>query len=133
MDKNNYTIWLFVGVAQTNLEQFTAAFDAFKKAVDIDSENVQAWKVIGGNLSMCLVELRKFLRNTKGFAELFIKNKETDKLLETYQKIKLLTKEEDKRREISLKMVDILKEQHKYDLVIAFNLKFVLFKLFFFD
>jgi len=38
-------LYLFVGVAQTNLGQTQQAIDALSKAVEIDSQNQQAWKV----------------------------------------------------------------------------------------
>ena len=46
MDKTNYNAFVFVGVASIELGKAEHAQAAYKKAIDINSDNILAWQVI---------------------------------------------------------------------------------------
>ena len=45
MDKVNYNAFVFIGVASLELAKPEQAFFAYKKAINIDPENILAWQV----------------------------------------------------------------------------------------
>lgn len=57
-EKNNYNAWVFIGVAAAELEQPDQAQGAYKKAVELEPDQLLAWQVcvifflciIGNNL-----------------------------------------------------------------------------------
>ncbi|KAG8598336.1 hypothetical protein GDO81_002569 [Engystomops pustulosus] len=45
LEKNNYNAWVFIGVAASELEQPDQAQAAYKKATEIEPEQILAWQV----------------------------------------------------------------------------------------
>lgn len=45
LEKNNYNAWVFIGVAASELEQPDQAQTAYKKAVELEPEQLLAWQV----------------------------------------------------------------------------------------
>lgn len=58
VEKNNYNAWVFIGLAASELEQPDQAQTAYKKAVELEPEQLLAWQVSQGNLvvSTCSCE-----------------------------------------------------------------------------
>ena len=46
LDKANYNAFVFVGVASIELGKAEQAQAAYKKAIDINPENILAWQVV---------------------------------------------------------------------------------------
>lgn len=46
-EKNNYNAWVFIGVAAAELEQPDQAQGAYKKAVELEPDQLLAWQVCG--------------------------------------------------------------------------------------
>lgn len=46
-EKNNYNAWVFIGVAAAELEQPDQAQGAYKKATELEPEQLLAWQVWG--------------------------------------------------------------------------------------
>lgn len=44
-EKNNYNAWVFIGVAAAELEQPDQARGAYKKATELEPEQLLAWQV----------------------------------------------------------------------------------------
>lgn len=44
-EKNNYNAWVFIGVAAAELEQPDQAQGAYKKAAELEPEQLLAWQV----------------------------------------------------------------------------------------
>lgn len=44
-EKNNYNAWVFIGVAAAELEQPDQAQGAYKKATELEPEQLLAWQV----------------------------------------------------------------------------------------
>lgn len=61
-EKNNYNAWVFIGVAAAELEQPDQAQGAYKKAAELEPDQLLAWQVwrnsfpyiIRNNLFPCL-------------------------------------------------------------------------------
>lgn len=49
IEKNNYNAWVFIGLAASELEQPDQAQAAYKKAVELEPEQLLAWQVRWGN------------------------------------------------------------------------------------
>lgn len=45
LEKNNYNAWVFIGVAASELEQPEQAQTAYRKAADLEPEQLLAWQV----------------------------------------------------------------------------------------
>lgn len=45
IEKNNYNAWVFIGLAASELEQPDQAQTAYKKAVELEPEQLLAWQV----------------------------------------------------------------------------------------
>lgn len=45
LEKNNYNAWVFIGLAASELEQPDQAQTAYKKAVELEPEQLLAWQV----------------------------------------------------------------------------------------
>lgn len=45
IEKNNYNAWVFIGLAASELEQPDQAHTAYKKAVELEPEQLLAWQV----------------------------------------------------------------------------------------
>lgn len=45
VEKNNYNAWVFIGLAASELEQPDQAQTAYKKAVELEPEQLLAWQV----------------------------------------------------------------------------------------
>lgn len=45
LEKNNYNAWVFIGVAAGELEQPDQAQAAYKKATELESDQLLAWQV----------------------------------------------------------------------------------------
>lgn len=44
-EKNNYNAWVFIGVAAAELEQPEQAQGAYKKAAELEPDQLLAWQV----------------------------------------------------------------------------------------
>ena len=44
-EKNNYNAWVFIGVAAAELEQPDQAQGAYKKAAELEPDQLLAWQV----------------------------------------------------------------------------------------
>ena len=56
IDKNNYNALVFVGVAAEGLDQMEQAHMAYKKAVEINEDNVLGWQVILNSVCVCVCD-----------------------------------------------------------------------------
>ncbi|XP_072439260.1 superkiller complex protein 3 isoform X1 [Chiloscyllium punctatum] len=97
-DKNNYNAWVFIGVAAAELEQPDQAKTAYKKATELDPDQLLAWQ---GLLNLCE------------------KNDTSDnkhELLGIYQKLMKLYESSDKQKwhEVCLKLVDLYHQEKNY-------------------
>ncbi|XP_067885819.1 superkiller complex protein 3 [Heterodontus francisci] len=97
-DKNNYNAWVFIGVAAAELEQPDQAKTAYKKAAELDPDQLLAWQ---------------------GLLNLYEKNDTSDnnhELLGIYQKLMKLYESSDKQKwhEVCLKLVDLYHQEKKY-------------------
>ena len=59
LEKNNYNAWVFIGLAASELEQPDQAQTAYKKAVELEPEQLLAWQV---RLDNVVVSACKFLQ-----------------------------------------------------------------------
>lgn len=50
VEKNNYNAWVFIGLAASELEQPDQAQTAYKKAVELEPEQLLAWQVRSENV-----------------------------------------------------------------------------------
>lgn len=48
LEKNNYNAWVFIGLAAGELDQPDQAQTAYKKAVELEPEQLLAWQVRWG-------------------------------------------------------------------------------------
>ncbi|XP_038661172.1 tetratricopeptide repeat protein 37 isoform X1 [Scyliorhinus canicula] len=97
-DKTNYNAWVFIGVAAAELEQPDQAKTAYKKAAELDPDQLLAWQ---GLLNLCE------------------KNDTSDnkhELLGIYQKLMKLYESSDKQKwhDVCLKLVDLYHQENKY-------------------
>ncbi|XP_059825283.1 superkiller complex protein 3 [Hypanus sabinus] len=97
-DKNNYNAWVFIGVAATELDQPEQAKTAYKKATELEPDQLLAWQ---------------------GLQNLCEKNNTSDnrhELLGVYQKLIELLESSDKQKwyEVSLKLIDLYHQEEKY-------------------
>lgn len=55
LEKNNYNAWVFIGLAASELEQPDQAQAAYKKAVELEPQQLLAWQVRSecGMVSAC--------------------------------------------------------------------------------
>ncbi|XP_012671452.2 tetratricopeptide repeat protein 37 [Clupea harengus] len=98
LEKNNYNAWVFIGVAAGELEQPDQAQAAYKKATELESDQLLAWQ---------------------GLANLYEKNRQTDfksELPVVYQKLIALYESSDKVKcqEVSRKLVDLHLQEKDY-------------------
>lgn len=45
LEKNNYNAWVFIGLAASELDQPDQSQTAYKKAVELEPEQLLAWQV----------------------------------------------------------------------------------------
>lgn len=57
LEKNNYNAWVFIGLAASELEQPDQSQTAYKKAVELEPEQLLAWQVIW-EMKRCLLLLQ---------------------------------------------------------------------------
>uniref|UniRef100_A0AAR2J8L1 Tetratricopeptide repeat domain 37 n=1 Tax=Pygocentrus nattereri TaxID=42514 RepID=A0AAR2J8L1_PYGNA len=98
LEKNNYNAWVFIGVAAGELEQPDQAQTAYKKAAELEPDQLLAWQ---------------------GLANLYEKSNQEDfkaELPKIYQKLITLYETSDKVRcfEVSKKLVDIYQADKNY-------------------
>ncbi|KAL7839781.1 hypothetical protein SRHO_G00264390 [Serrasalmus rhombeus] len=98
LEKNNYNAWVFIGVAAGELEQPDQAQTAYKKAAELEPDQLLAWQ---------------------GLANLYAKSNQEDfkaELPKIYQKLITLYETSDKVRcfEVSKKLVDIYQADKNY-------------------
>ncbi|XP_066459101.1 superkiller complex protein 3 [Eleutherodactylus coqui] len=98
LDKNNYNAWVFIGLAASELEQPDQAQAAYKKATEIEPEQLLAWQG--------LVNLYEKVTQ-KDFQ---------DDLPNVYQKLLELYKSSDKQKwcEVCKKLVELYQQEKKY-------------------
>ncbi|KAG9487998.1 hypothetical protein GDO78_007677 [Eleutherodactylus coqui] len=98
LDKNNYNAWVFIGLAASELEQPDQAQAAYKKATEIEPEQLLAWQG--------LVNLYEKV-SQKDFQ---------DDLPNVYQKLLELYKSSDKQKwcEVCKKLVELYQQEKKY-------------------
>ncbi|KAI5088222.1 tetratricopeptide repeat protein 37 [Silurus meridionalis] len=98
LEKNNYNAWVFIGVAASELEQPEQAQTAYRKAVELEPEQLLAWQ---------------------GLANLYEKIDQPDfkaELPKIYQKLITLYETSDKVKyfEVSKKLVDIYQTEKNF-------------------
>ncbi|XP_056393771.1 SKI3 subunit of superkiller complex protein [Hyla sarda] len=98
LEKNNYNAWVFIGLAASELEQPEQAHAAYKKAAEIDPEQLLAWQ---------------------GLVNLYEKDNQKDfkeDLPNVYQKLLELYKSSDKLKwcEVCKKLVELYELEKKY-------------------
>ncbi|XP_062873563.1 superkiller complex protein 3 [Trichomycterus rosablanca] len=98
LEKNNYNAWVFIGVAASELEQPEQAQTAYKKAAELEPEQLLAWQ---------------------GLANLYEKSDQAcfkAELPNIYQKLITLYEISDKVKcfEVSKKLVDIYQTENNY-------------------
>ncbi|KAM9328956.1 superkiller complex protein 3 [Gastrophryne carolinensis] len=98
LDKNNYNAWVFIGLAAAELEQPEQAQAAYRKAAELEPEQLLAWQGLG-NLYEKL--------NQKAFEE---------ELSNVYHKLLELYKNSDKQKwcDVCKKLVDLYEQDKKY-------------------
>lgn len=98
VEKTNYNAWVFIGVAATELEQPDQAQAAYKKATELEPDQLLAWQGLGS-----LYE--RF--NQKDFK---------DDLPKVYEKLLVLYKGSDKQKwcDVCRKLVDLYHQENKY-------------------
>ncbi|RXN21205.1 tetratricopeptide repeat 37 [Labeo rohita] len=98
LEKNNYNAWVFIGVAATELQQPDQAQTAYRKATELEPEQLLAWQ---------------------GLANLYEKSDQADfkaELPKIYQKLITLYETSDKAKcfEVSKKLVEIYQSEKNY-------------------
>ncbi|XP_073716319.1 superkiller complex protein 3 [Misgurnus anguillicaudatus] len=98
LDKNNYNAWVFIGVAASELQQPDQALAAYRKATELEPEQLLAWQ---------------------GLANLYDKSNQADskaELLKVYQTLCTLYEMSDKTKwlEVSKKLVEIYQSENNY-------------------
>uniref|UniRef100_A0A8C8DDS9 Tetratricopeptide repeat domain 37 n=1 Tax=Oncorhynchus tshawytscha TaxID=74940 RepID=A0A8C8DDS9_ONCTS len=98
LEKNNYNAWVFIGVAASELEQPDQAQTAYRKALELEPEQLLAWQ---------------------GLANLYEKSDQTDfkaELPKVYQKLIELYESSDKTKcyEAIRKLADIFHMEKDY-------------------
>ncbi|XP_041855524.1 tetratricopeptide repeat protein 37 [Melanotaenia boesemani] len=98
LEKNNYNAWVFIGLAASELDQPDQSQTAYKKAVELDSEQLLAWQ---------------------GLANLYEKTDQwdfKDELPNVYQKLVELHASSDKNKcyEVIKKLSDIYQSDKEY-------------------
>nr|XP_041567199.1 tetratricopeptide repeat protein 37 isoform X2 [Taeniopygia guttata] len=97
-EKNNYNAWVFIGLAAAELEQPDQAKGAYKKAIELDPNQLLAWQ---------------------GLANLYEKSNQTDvkgDLADVYQKLLELYESGDKQKwcDVCNKLVELYHQEKKY-------------------
>ncbi|KFO10173.1 Tetratricopeptide repeat protein 37 [Balearica regulorum gibbericeps] len=97
-DKNNYNAWVFIGLAAAELEQPDQAKGAYKKAIELEPNQLLAWQ---------------------GLANLYEKSSQTDvkgDLADVYQKLLQLYESGDKQKwcDVCNKLVELYHQEKKY-------------------
>ncbi|KAL0979784.1 hypothetical protein UPYG_G00189630 [Umbra pygmaea] len=98
LEKNNYNAWVFIGVAASELEQPDQAQTAYRKALELEPEQLLAWQ---------------------GLANLYEKSEITDykvQLPKVYEKLIELYESSDKTKchEVIMKLADIYQTENNY-------------------
>nr|XP_014340513.1 PREDICTED: tetratricopeptide repeat protein 37 isoform X1 [Latimeria chalumnae]XP_014340514.1 PREDICTED: tetratricopeptide repeat protein 37 isoform X1 [Latimeria chalumnae]XP_014340515.1 PREDICTED: tetratricopeptide repeat protein 37 isoform X1 [Latimeria chalumnae] len=98
IEKNNYNAWVFIGVAAAELDQPDQAQTAYRKAADLEPDQLLAWQ---------------------GLASLYEKNSQSDfkqELPGVYQRLLELYESTDKQKwsEICKKLADVYHEDGKH-------------------
>uniref|UniRef100_A0A4W6G997 SKI3 subunit of superkiller complex n=1 Tax=Lates calcarifer TaxID=8187 RepID=A0A4W6G997_LATCA len=125
LDKKNYNAWVFIGLAASELEQPDQSQSAYKKAVELEPEQLLAWQGLANlyektdqwdfkvelpNVYQKLVELyassdkKKCYEVIKKLTEIYQSDKEYLKLAKVWQQLIQLKKEEavDKKELLEL-------------------------------
>uniref|UniRef100_A0A8C0AMS3 Tetratricopeptide repeat domain 37 n=1 Tax=Buteo japonicus TaxID=224669 RepID=A0A8C0AMS3_9AVES len=97
-EKNNYNAWVFIGLAAAELDQRDQAKGAYKKAIELEPNQLLAWQ---------------------GLANLYEKSNQTDvkgDLAEVYQKLLELCESGDKQKwcDVCNKLVELYHQEKKY-------------------
>ncbi|XP_030323083.1 tetratricopeptide repeat protein 37 [Calypte anna] len=97
-EKSNYNAWVFIGLAAAELEQPDQAKAAYKKATELDPNQLLAWQ---------------------GLANMYEKSKQTDikgDLADVYQKLLELYESGDKQKwyDVCNKLVELYHQEKKY-------------------
>ncbi|XP_039575264.1 tetratricopeptide repeat protein 37 isoform X2 [Passer montanus] len=97
-EKNNYNAWVFIGLAAAELEQPDQAKGAYKKAIELEPDQLLAWQ---------------------GLANLYEKPNQTDvtgDLADVYQKLLELYESGDKQKwcDVCNKLVELYHQGKKY-------------------
>ncbi|XP_063309755.1 superkiller complex protein 3 [Pelobates fuscus] len=98
LEKNNYNAWVFIGLAAAELEQRDQAQAAYRKATELEPEQVLAWQGLGN------------------LYEKVNQNDFTQDLPNVYQKLLELYKSTDKQKwyEVCRKLVDLYHQNKDY-------------------
>ncbi|XP_075037195.1 superkiller complex protein 3 [Mixophyes fleayi] len=98
LEKNNYNAWVFIGLAAAELEQPDQAQAAYRKAAELDPEQLLAWQGLGNLYEKV---------SQKDFKE---------DLPNVYRKLLELYKSSDKQKwcDVCKKLVDLYRQDRKY-------------------
>ncbi|XP_040198266.1 tetratricopeptide repeat protein 37 isoform X2 [Rana temporaria] len=98
LDKNNYNAWVFIGLAAAELEQPDQAQAAYRKAAELEPEQLLAWQGLGN------------------FYEKASQKEFKEDLPNVYQKLLELYRTSDKPKwyDICKKLVDLYEQDRKY-------------------
>uniref|UniRef100_A0AAQ5YSF1 Tetratricopeptide repeat domain 37 n=1 Tax=Amphiprion ocellaris TaxID=80972 RepID=A0AAQ5YSF1_AMPOC len=125
LEKNNYNAWVFIGLAASELEQPDQSQTAYKKAVELEPEQLLAWQGLANlyektdqwdfkvelpNIYQKLVELyassdkKKCYEVIKKLSDIYQSDKEYSKLAEVWLQLVQLKEEEavDKKELVQL-------------------------------
>ncbi|KAM4707819.1 superkiller complex protein 3 [Discoglossus pictus] len=98
LEKHNYNAWVFIGLAASELEQPDQAQAAYRKAAELEPDQLLAWQGLGNLYEKV---------NQKGFKE---------DLPNVYQRLLELYKSSDKEKwcEVCNKLVDLYQQEKKH-------------------
>uniref|UniRef100_A0A8C5UB28 Tetratricopeptide repeat domain 37 n=1 Tax=Malurus cyaneus samueli TaxID=2593467 RepID=A0A8C5UB28_9PASS len=120
-EKNNYNAWVFIGLAAAELEQPDQAKGAYKKAIELEPNQLLAWQVCDCPLFVSLKSITMKLKiGTKmcdvcnKLVELYHQEKKYLEVAETWQKLIRMKQEEGAEKaelhQLWKKMIQLLKD-----------------------
>ncbi|KAK2118118.1 SKI3 subunit of superkiller complex protein [Saguinus oedipus] len=90
-EKNNYNAWVFIGVAAAELEQPDQAQGAYKKAAELEPDQLLAWQALE---SVNLVDKQKWCDVCKKLVDLYYQEKKHLEVARTWHKL-IKTRQEE--------------------------------------
>uniref|UniRef100_A0A8C5UB42 Tetratricopeptide repeat domain 37 n=1 Tax=Malurus cyaneus samueli TaxID=2593467 RepID=A0A8C5UB42_9PASS len=110
-EKNNYNAWVFIGLAAAELEQPDQAKGAYKKAIELEPNQLLAWQVCDCPLFMVTSRMCDVCNK---LVELYHQEKKYLEVAETWQKLIRMKQEEGAEKaelhQLWKKMIQLLKD-----------------------